>query len=107
MSTPNEQANQWKQWLADQQTSGLSIAAWCRKNNIADHRFYYWRDKLSDNTSLNRSAFTEVKQNLQEEGIERDAQFVVEYGKIRIRFNQPFNNTLFKACLQTLKEIMC
>lgn len=37
---------EWTQKLADQRSSGLSIAAWCRQNAQGYHRFRYWKKRL-------------------------------------------------------------
>ena len=33
---------QWAKKIAAWQESGLSIAAWCRQNDVGYHRFHYW-----------------------------------------------------------------
>src|SRR5690625_4969788 len=37
----------WRARLEEQQTSGLSAAAWCREQGIPDHQFYYWKKKFA------------------------------------------------------------
>ncbi len=48
MSQPfsEEQKQQWRKKIISQKNSGISIAAWRRQNEIADHLFYYWKRKL-------------------------------------------------------------
>lgn len=38
----------WQAKLADWRRSGLSIAAWCRKNAVSYQTFLYWRRRLDD-----------------------------------------------------------
>jgi len=38
--------HEWTEKLADWSGSGLSIAAWCRQNDVNYHRFLYWRKRL-------------------------------------------------------------
>jgi len=37
---------EWTEKLAAWGSSGLSIAAWCRRNAEGYHRFLYWRRRL-------------------------------------------------------------
>ena len=39
-------AEQWKQILREQQVSGLSVAAFCRRARVPPASFYFWRKKL-------------------------------------------------------------
>lgn len=38
----------WRKRLADFQSSGLSVAAFCRRENIGSTRFYYWSGKVRE-----------------------------------------------------------
>jgi hypothetical protein len=38
--------DQWRQRLERQRTSGLSIVAFCRSENVSAHRFHAWKRKL-------------------------------------------------------------
>ena len=48
MGTASRQAtgNVWRERIAAQHASGLSIRAWCRDNGYGEHLFYSWRAKL-------------------------------------------------------------
>lgn len=37
---------QWRELLQNQQSSGLSMAAFCRQQDLRQKSFYYWRRKL-------------------------------------------------------------
>jgi len=46
-------ANVWREVIRRQQSSGLSIAKFCRQEGLAQASFYNWRKKLAaDNDSL-------------------------------------------------------
>lgn len=38
----------WRKRLVDFQASGLSVAAFCRRENIGPTRFYYWSGKVRE-----------------------------------------------------------
>jgi hypothetical protein len=43
MSAPT---TEWTDKIATWRHSGLTIAAWCRKNSESYYRFLYWRDRV-------------------------------------------------------------
>jgi len=38
----------WRRRLADFEASGLSVAAFCRRENVGPTRFYYWSGKVRE-----------------------------------------------------------
>jgi hypothetical protein len=38
--------NRWRQRIQRQRDSGLSVADFCRRENVSSHSFYVWRCKL-------------------------------------------------------------
>jgi transposase len=45
--TPDEhKEQQWRRWIARWQTSGLSVAAFCARHDLATASFYAWRRTL-------------------------------------------------------------
>ena len=36
----------WKQRVADQEQSGLSVRAYCKQRGLGEHSFYQWRKRL-------------------------------------------------------------
>lgn len=43
---PHKEA-QWRERLARQAASGLSIAGWCRRNGIPDSLFHFWKRTIA------------------------------------------------------------
>lgn len=37
---------QWRQWLQQFQSSGLTVRAFCALHRLPEHRFYAWRKRL-------------------------------------------------------------
>lgn len=37
----------WRRWIEEQQSSGLSVRAFCSRRRLAEHNFYQWRKLLS------------------------------------------------------------
>lgn len=42
-----EQRELWRQRVAQQMTSGLSVREFCREHKLTDHAFYWWRHRLN------------------------------------------------------------
>ena len=45
MIQPGKQVN-WHSLVSEQQTSGQSVAAFCRTREVSEGLFYYWRKRL-------------------------------------------------------------
>ena len=43
---------QWKNIIKDQIKSYLSIREWCKENNIAHGKFYYWKRVIREETLI-------------------------------------------------------
>ena len=98
--------NQWKEKIIDQSQSGLSIAAWCRQNNIKIHTFIYWRDKCQPK-SIDRSDFKEVPIQQIVDTLPKKSGISLQYQEFCIFLEQQFDATALKHCLQILKELSC
>ena len=46
MSSRSDVRGRWRELVAEQATSGLSIAEFCRRREVAQASFYQWRKKL-------------------------------------------------------------
>jgi hypothetical protein len=99
-SASREVKQQWKDDIFKQRSSGLSIAAWCRQNEVRTHIFYYWQGKLFPKTPLSRSEFTEIKRGNNEPGL----GITLEYQGFSIRLDQHFDSSTLRRCLEVLKQ---
>lgn len=94
----------WEDKLNNWRSSGLSIKAWCRKNNVADHLFHYWKRKLqkkNPDTTASNSTFIELRDPQNTPCIE------IEFQQCVIRLHNNFNSQTFKRCMLLLKELQC
>lgn len=39
---------QWRRWIEQQQSGGLSVRAFCSRRGLAEHNFYLWRKLLAE-----------------------------------------------------------
>ena len=49
---PASKADQWRERIAEQQRSGLSIKQFCKQQGIAEHSFYDWRKRLREKPAV-------------------------------------------------------
>jgi hypothetical protein len=99
-SVSEEVKQQWKDNIFKQRSSGLSIAAWCRYNEVRTHIFYYWQGKLFPKIPLSRSEFTEIECGNHESGL----GITLEYQGFSIRLDQHFDASTLRRCLEVLKQ---
>jgi transposase-like protein len=60
-SIQNERRELWRQRLAQQEQSGRSVRAFCQSESIAEHAFYYWRQRLREKKKPVRFALLQTK----------------------------------------------
>ena len=42
----DQKCEYWRKLIAEQETSGETIRAFCERRGVGDHAFYYWRKRL-------------------------------------------------------------
>ena len=66
MSTKQEQRRElWRQRIAEQESSGQSIRAYCRERELKESAFYGWRGKLRKQNTPVRFALVESKPSME------------------------------------------
>jgi hypothetical protein len=101
-----EQRQQWQEIILKQRASGLSIAKWCRENNLAVHVFYHRQRILFPKPPLQRTSFTEVSQEIIQKTSNKTG-ITLDYQGILILLDKNFDVQSLKQCLAALKEISC
>ncbi len=96
-----ELQNTWKKAVLSQQKSGLSIAAWCKQNNVSDSKFYYWRDKLFSKC-MDRESFVEIKDR---KLAAKQSGVTIECHGFLIHLSSNFDPHVLMSCMDILKRI--
>jgi hypothetical protein len=88
---------QWQEWLADCARSGLGVQRWCAAHDIPEHRFYYWRCKLS-------TAVEVLEQDVEWLALPTDAshKLTVRVGAASIDIAAGFDPSLLRAVVDAL-----
>ena len=57
----------WAERIAECRSSGMSVRAWCRENEISEKTYYYWQRRLYQQliSAGKRVAFAEIPRGVQ------------------------------------------
>jgi|HubBroStandDraft_1064217.scaffolds.fasta_scaffold44013_1 hypothetical protein len=106
---------QWRRRIADQQASGLSIAAFCRAQHLSENTFYLWKRLLQQGNAEGKASaaasFVEVKSSPR--GAGRPAGTAGEGCAIevrlrnhrRLRVRPGFSRTLLAELMSVLEAL--
>lgn len=90
-------AQEWAEKLDDWNSSGLSIAAWCRRHHEGYHRFLYWRKRLSSSSAEGAGRFVELRM--------ASAPIRLDCNGVGIHLERGFDPGLLRDILAALKTV--
>jgi len=93
----------WKEKIENWQSSGKTITAWCKENNIPYNTFQYWRKQLGYTSRKNEtipSPFIE----LQEESSSRSGVQLYIKG-VSLHLSNKFDESTLSRCLRVLRGL--
>lgn len=96
--------SEWNLNIEQWQSSGLTIAAWCREHNIPVRVFYYWHKKLMQTGKKaleNKSSFIELRDNPSS----TSSGISIEYRGVVLQLAKDFHLESLIHCLRTLGNI--
>jgi len=96
--TTTSKATVWQERIREQKESGLSIASWCKANQLSPESFAYWKRRLF---RLSRSSFVELKDLSSTHGIR------LEYHNIQIHLEKHFDAETLAQVIKILKGLRC
>lgn len=88
----------WRERIAQQETSGQSVPAYCRGRGLKEHAFYWWRRRLREQSTAVRFALVETKRA--EETVAPIELVLASGDLLRI----PHNVATLKLVLSVLRE---
>jgi hypothetical protein len=59
--TQEERRQLWRNLIAEQEQSGLSVRAFCKQHRTSEHSFYQWRKRLAERLPM-KFALVETNQ---------------------------------------------
>jgi hypothetical protein len=97
----------WVQRLAEQETSGKTITAWCQEPSIRYNQFYYWRRKLRADQAEKNQAVKWLPLDLDnsKQANHAPSSIAVHIGQVTIEIKKEFDQHLFREIVQVLQTI--
>ena len=90
----------WRQLVAEQQQSGISVRAICRQRGASEHSFYQWRKRLAARLPMK---FALVEKSSGALGKAGPIEVVLASGE-RLRIGPGFDAATLRAVLGVLRE---
>jgi hypothetical protein len=97
-SSSKEVGLRWETIIRKQRESGLTIARWCRENQVLASAFHYWKGKLCIQFPIDRRNFLELVD-------EKRTGIIIECANFRICVDSNFNSETLRQCLTLLRQI--
>lgn len=94
-----EKQLEWKNLIAQQRQSGLSVKKWCQQNQIRPTTFLYWKEKLYSK-QLHKSSFTELN-------VKRPDAISLQACGVYIRLSADCDLNLRKRLFALFAEVSC
>lgn len=111
MKSTNENLILWEQRINERNKSGMTIAEWCRKNEISKHKYHYWNQIISKKEkNLEEMIFTEVTPILSESenllsNLAKSDDFQILYKNIQVTIPSNFNQNSLAGLMKVLQEL--
>ena len=101
----NDLRSLWEQRLAEFESSGKNIKAWCHEQGIRENRFYYWRRKLRSNPDKKEQSVKWLSLALDNgnKGRINPNSIALHVSQVTIEVNKGFDQHLLKEILQVLQ----
>jgi hypothetical protein len=99
MNKAEQRCELWSQRIAQQESSGQSIRAYCRGRGLPEHAFYGWRQRLRKQNPPVRFALVETKAAL--ESSAAPIELILASGD---RLRIPHDAATLKLVLAVLRE---
>jgi transposase-like protein len=90
----------WREWLAAQERSGLSVKQFCKERGLKDCTFYAWRKRLREQGPV-RFALVERGGVLREPTTEASLELVLATGE-RLRIGAGVDGATLRTVLDAL-----
>ena len=92
---------QWRQRIAEQERSGLSVKQFCKERGFTEYSFYSWRKRLRKKEPV-RFALVDRQPAPQETGTEVHLELVLAGGE-RLRIGAGVDATTLRTVLEALR----
>ncbi len=99
---PEEKRRIWQEKVQTQRISGLSMARWCREQQVNYNSFLYWDKRFPEKSQITRDSFQELY-----EETKTDPGVAIECQGMKVVLLKSFDPVVLAQCLQVLKALPC
>ena len=92
----------WRDRIAEQERSGMSVRRFCKERGIAEHLFFYWRKRLRKQQEPMRFALVERGAARQAPVTEPGLELVLANGE-RLRIGTGVDAATLRTVLEALR----
>ena len=92
----------WREKIAEQERSEMSVRQFCKEQGIAEHSYYYWRKRLRDQQKPMRFALVETGAARQESATEACLELVLASSE-RLRISTGVDATTLRTVLEVFR----
>ena len=92
----------WRERIAAQERSGLTIQRFCEEQGLTEQSFYFWRKRLREQQQPMRFALVETGSARQRPATESDLELVLASGE-RLRIGASVDPTVLRRVLEALR----
>jgi hypothetical protein len=92
---------EWRERIAEQQRSGISVKRFCRERGLTEYSFYSWRKRLQNQGPV-RFALVETGPAERQAATDAGLELVLATGE-RLRINVGVNPTVLRTVLEVLR----
>jgi transposase-like protein len=94
--------DQWRERIAEQERSGMSVRKFCKERGIAEHLFFYWRKRLRTDQQPVRFALVERGAAPAEPTGKAELELVLVSGE-RLRIGTGVDVTTLRMVVEALR----
>jgi transposase-like protein len=94
-------ADQWRERIAEQERSGLTVRRFCKERGVSEYCFYAWRRRLREE-GLVRFALVDRRQARGESAPDVSLELVLTSGE-RLRIGAGVDGALLRTVLKALR----
>jgi hypothetical protein len=95
-------ADQWREWIAEQERSGWSARRFCKERGLSEGSFYAWRKRLRGQELPVRFALVEGGPQRPAPAVEAPLELVLATGE-RLRIGAGVDARTFRTVLEALR----
>src|SRR3954453_6450616 len=98
---PAPKAEEWRERIADQERSSLSVKQFCHEHGLAECSFYSWRKRLRHTEPVRFAIVESVPQ--QERAAGADLELMLSSGE-RLRISSGVDGATLRTVLEALRS---